>query len=63
MATDKVVYIFIDESGNYDFSNNGSEYMIYTAVSSLDPVAGIHKAEILRQRSFDDTTANTSQPC
>lgn len=48
MATGKVVYIFIDESGNYDFSDNGSEYMIYAAVSSLDPIAGIGKAEMLR---------------
>ena len=44
----KTVHIFIDESGNYDFSNSGTEHLCYTAISTLNPVAGIEKAEHLR---------------
>ncbi len=34
----KTLYIFIDESGNFDFSENGTKYFALTAVSSLTPL-------------------------
>lgn len=34
----KTLYIFIDESGNFDFSPTGTKYFVLTAVSSLSPL-------------------------
>lgn len=31
------LYIFLDESGNYDFSKKGTEYLCYTAVTTFNP--------------------------
>jgi len=31
------LYIFLDESGNYDFSKKGTEYLCYTAVTAFNP--------------------------
>lgn len=33
------LYIFIDESGNFDFSENGSSHFILTAMSTRNPIA------------------------
>lgn len=33
----KNLYIFIDESGNFDFSSGGTKYFILTALSTTDP--------------------------
>jgi len=33
------LYIFLDESGNFDFSPKGTKYFVLSAVSTLDPVA------------------------
>ncbi len=46
----KIVYVFIDESGNYDFSCKGTDFMVFAALSSLNPVAGVIEAEQLRHR-------------
>jgi hypothetical protein len=43
----KTLYIFIDESGNFDFSPKGSKYFILTAVSTLTPLKG--RGELLRR--------------
>ncbi|MCK5215464.1 MAG: DUF3800 domain-containing protein [Candidatus Omnitrophica bacterium] len=32
-----MLFIYLDESGNYTFSKNGSEYLIYTALSTSNP--------------------------
>lgn len=34
----KTLYIFIDESGNFDFSANGTKYFVLTAVSTTTPL-------------------------
>lgn len=34
---DDCLFIFIDESGNFDFSPKGSKYFILTSISSLVP--------------------------
>jgi hypothetical protein len=36
----KTLYLFIDESGNFDFSAKGSKYFIATALATFDPVIG-----------------------
>jgi len=33
----KTLYIFVDESGNFDFSPNGTKYFILTLLSTTDP--------------------------
>ncbi len=33
----KTLYIFIDESGNFDFSSSGTKYFILTALSTTNP--------------------------
>lgn len=38
-AEPHTLYIFIDESGNFDFSPNGTKYFALTAVSTLEPLA------------------------
>lgn len=40
------LYIYVDESGNFDFSPKGTEYFVITSASFLDPQK--HK------KKFDD---------
>ena len=40
MDSKRVLYIFLDEGGNLDFSTNGTEYFVLTALS--------------KHRSFED---------
>jgi len=35
--SNKTLYLFIDESGNFDFSSGGTKYFILTALSTTDP--------------------------
>lgn len=35
----KTLYIFLDESGNFDFSTNGTNHFLLSAVTALDPMA------------------------
>ncbi|HZO93358.1 MAG TPA: DUF3800 domain-containing protein [Candidatus Baltobacteraceae bacterium] len=42
------LYVFVDESGNFDFSANGSTFFVLSAVVSEDPVQGV--SELLRWR-------------
>ncbi len=34
----KTLFIFIDESGNFDFSSTGTKYFILTAISTIKPL-------------------------
>lgn len=45
---EQILYIFIDESGNYDFSDSGTEFLVISAISTLNPIAGIVEADQLR---------------
>jgi len=36
----KTLYIFIDESGNFDFTSSGTKYFALTSVSTTDPLIG-----------------------
>jgi hypothetical protein len=44
----KTLYLFLDESGNFDFSAKGSKYFIVTALATYDPV--IDRELLLRLR-------------
>lgn len=37
------IYVFIDESGNFDFSSGGTQYFILNAVVTDDPAQGAHR--------------------
>jgi len=43
----KTLFIFIDESGNFDFSPNGTKYFSLSAISTLDPL-GKEKLEKIK---------------
>jgi|SRR3989344_9135086 len=48
-AEQKTFYIFIDESGNFDFTPTGTKYFVLTAVSTLAPLKS--RDELLRKVS------------
>lgn len=37
-ANSETLYIFIDESGNFDFSPGGTKYFVLTAFVTFNPV-------------------------
>ncbi len=41
-------FIFLDESGNYDFSPKGTSHLVYTAISSGQVRAGIEEIHALK---------------
>ena len=43
----KTLYIFIDESGNFDFTPTGTKYFVLTAISTLSPLKS--RDELLRE--------------
>lgn len=44
------LYIFIDESGDFNFSKNGSKFYLFTAVMTEDPTAEVRQ---IKQAQFD----------
>ena len=40
MAEERTLFVFLDESGNLDFSPNGTSYWSLTALCTFDPVMG-----------------------
>jgi len=40
---DTVLYIFIDESGNFDFTKKGTKYFILTGFATFNPVINREK--------------------
>lgn len=42
-AEHNMLFIYLDESGNYDFTKDGSEYLIYTALTTTNPYGVHHK--------------------
>lgn len=44
----KTLYLFLDESGNFDFSSKGTKYFVVTALATYDPV--IDRDQMLRLR-------------
>ena len=51
----RTLFIFIDESGNFDFSPKGTKYFILSAVSTLNPL-GKEKLEEIKYDLMKDGT-------
>ena len=53
-------YLFADESGNFDFSSNGSKYFIVTAVSMNDLTPGMELLNLRHMLAYsrDDLLSN-----
>lgn len=47
-TTSKTLYVFIDESGNFDFSPAGTKYYLVNGFVTFDPV--IHREELVHLR-------------
>jgi hypothetical protein len=45
---DKILHVFIDESGNLDFSNSGTEYFVLAAASTFNPMYAVEKLAALK---------------
>lgn len=46
----KTLFLFVDESGNFDFSPKGTKYFILTCLSTFQPVLGRTKLLVLRYK-------------
>ncbi|HVA37210.1 MAG TPA: DUF3800 domain-containing protein [Candidatus Dormibacteraeota bacterium] len=64
MRSGRNLYVFLDESGNFDFSPTGSKYFILTAVITTDPLQGV--ADVLAWRhhvlTLERTMLGTRKP-
>ncbi len=47
-STQKTIFVFLDESGNFDFSPKGTKFFVLTGFVTFDPV--IKREELLRLR-------------
>lgn len=60
MVPDENLFIFLDESGNFDFSQRGSKYWSLTALCTLNPMEGRH---FLTELLYDLAVAGGGQEC
>jgi len=44
----KTLYVFIDESGNFDFSPSGTKFYLVNAFTTFDPI--VHREELIKLR-------------
>lgn len=55
----KTLYIFIDESGNFDFTSSGTKYFVLTAVSTFTPLKSrdelLRKMQELKYAGWDES--------
>ena len=49
----RCAYIFLDEAGNFDFSQNGTRYFVLTSVSTRRPFAA-HDPKVFSGNSLMD---------
>ena len=52
----KTLFLFIDESGNFDFSPKGTKYFVLTCLSSFKPIEDRQKLLQLRYDLLADST-------
>ena len=52
----ETVYVFIDESGNFDFSPKGTRHFVLSAVISSDPVHSSHVLQRLKYKLLAEHT-------
>ena len=48
------MYIFIDESGNFDFSPGGTKHFVLSAVTALDPLVSSQRLQALKYKLLAD---------
>lgn len=48
------LYVFVDESGNFDFSDNGTTHFVLGALATTDPTASARHAQRLKYRLLGD---------
>lgn len=58
-----MLFLYLDESGNYVFSKNGSEYLIFTALATGNPYALQHKLCELEKRLRKDKIMAADSEC
>ena len=44
----KTLYVFIDESGNFDFTPKGTKYFVLTGFTTFDPIT--HREQLIKLR-------------
>ena len=47
------VYVFIDVSGNYDFSSTGTRYLVMTGLTCADICSGIIELHTIKHRLLE----------
>lgn len=50
----KTLYLFVDESGNFDFSPKGTKFFVLSCLSTFYPVAEREKLLLLRYELLRD---------
>lgn len=48
------LFVFLDDSGNFDFSANGTRHFVLAAVTTTDPIASSTPLQILKYRLLED---------
>lgn len=48
------LYVFVDISGDYTFSNKGTKYLVYTSLMCTDIVLGIDQLCLCKHRQIDN---------
>lgn len=56
----KTLFIFIDESGNFDFTSTGTKYFLLTSISSLTP---LDNREIFSKYRYELLSQGINQEC
>ena len=56
LAKTETLYLFIDESGNFDFSPKGTKYFVLTGFITPDPIIGRGKLVRLRYKLLTEGT-------
>ena len=50
----KTLYIYLDESGNFDFSARGTEHFVLCAMTTLDPISTQEPLQVLKYELLEE---------
>jgi hypothetical protein len=59
-AEQKTIFVFLDESGNFDFSPKGTKFFVLTGFATFDPVT---KRQDLIKLRYELLSSGTDQEC
>jgi hypothetical protein len=54
IAHNKVLYIFLDEGGNFDFSISGTKFLTFSALSKITPLDEVPELSLLKYSLWRD---------